>query len=104
MGRYYLSPPFDAGVPAKLKAISWEAETPFRTRVAMQVRTAKTESELTSAPWYGATGRDSTFETSGSAIPDSVKANRWMQYKAILASPSLINTPVLQSVSIEYQP
>jgi hypothetical protein len=100
----YLSPPFDAGKPVKLTRLTWEAQTPFRTRISLQVRTAKTKSELTSAPWYGATGKDRTFETSDLAIPDSVKENRWMQYKAILASPSLVNTPVLQSVSIEYVP
>ena len=100
----YLSPAFDAGEVVRLKRISWQAETPFRTRVALQVRTAKTEAELTSAPWCGATGPASRFDTTDSQVPDSVKANRWMQYKAILVSPSLVNTPVLHAVSIEYEP
>lgn len=100
----YLSPPFDAGESVRLTRLKWEAQTPFRTRISLQVRTAKTESELTSAPWCGATGQGSTFEKRNSPIPDTVKENRWIQYKAILASPSLVNTPVLQSVSIEYVP
>ena len=46
----YLSPAFDAGEVVRIQLISWQAETPFRTRVALQVRTAKTKAELTSAP------------------------------------------------------
>ncbi len=100
----YLSPAFDAGEVANLKRIFWQAETPFRTRVLLQVRTAATQAALSSAPWCGTAGPDSHFKITGSPVPDSVKANRWMQYKVILVSPSLVSTPVLHAVSIEYEP
>ena len=38
----YISPPFDTGPKARLRTISWKGETPFRTRLEFQVRTAST--------------------------------------------------------------
>lgn len=102
-GYDYVSAAFDAGEVANLNRIFWQAETPFRTRVLLQVRIAATQAALSSAPWCGTAGPDSHFKTAGSPVPDSVKANRWMQYKVIPVSPSLVSTPVLHAVSIEYE-
>ena len=52
----YISPPFDAGAGAKWNRISWLADTPFRTRVELQIRTATMREKLKSAVWQGPTG------------------------------------------------
>lgn len=98
----YVSAAFDAGQPVMLKQISWEAETPFRTRVKLQIRTATTKVDLAAANWHGEMGPNTFFETQETRVPESLGVHRWIQYKATLEAPSCINTPVLQSVSIVY--
>ena len=97
----YISVPFDAGSPVNFKGISWQAQTPFRTRVEFQVRTAKSISQLNSAPWQGPKGQGS-FYREKSALKSAASEYRWIQYKATLISPNSSNTPVLRSVTIEY--
>ncbi len=102
----YISPPFNAGANAeagtKWKQISWLADTPFRTRVELQIRTAATREELKSAAWRGPTGSGTFYLTPGEKIEAAGGQQHWIQYKASLISPNSTNTPILHKVSIRY--
>ena len=98
----YISTAFDAGSGSVFESITWKAETPFRTRVEFQVRTAVTREELLLAQWRGPKGPKSFYVNSGAKLTPSDNNHRWIQYKATLISPNSSNTPVLHSVSIEY--
>ena len=99
----YVSPPFDAGEGVKLRSMAWEAQTPFRTRVEFQIRTAATARELESTRWQGPDGPRTFYRSSGDRLSPAADRHRWVQYKASLISPNSANTPVLQSVSIEFE-
>ena len=98
----YVSPPFDAGEGSRLQGISWRGDTPFRTRLDFQIRTADTQEQLPDAVWTGPNGSHSDFTISGDRLPETPREHRWVQYKASLVSPDSVNTPVLRSVTIEY--
>ena len=98
----YVSPPHDAGREVNVGRVLWQAETPFRTRVEMQIRVADTRDGLRSAVWTGPIGKGSYFVESG-AKPQPTRSGRWLQYKASLISPNSANTPLLKSVTINYK-
>ncbi len=99
----YISAPFDAGAGAKFRRISWAADTPFRTAVQFQVRTAGTENGLASAKWQGPNGPTTFYRAPGAKLAPVPAQHRWIQYKATLVSPNSANTPLLHSVSIHYR-
>ena len=99
----YISAPFKGGPNAQYESISWQAQTPFRTRIEFQIRTASTLEDLVTALWQGPDGPDSYYSKSGATLP-TIKTNQpYIQYKASLISPNSANSPILESVSIAYQ-
>ncbi len=99
----YLSPAWDAGRAVLCKRISWTAETPHRTRLLLQIRTAETKQALAAARWQGPEGPDSFYTSPGANMKQPAHKHRWVQYKASLISPNSSNTPVLRSVRIDYE-
>lgn len=99
----YISTAFDAGLEAPFERLTWKAETPFRTRVEFQIRTAGTREDLASVAWRGPKGPNSFYRTSPSKLLRMPREGRWIQYKATLISPDSANSPVLHSVSVEYR-
>ena len=99
----YVSPPFDAGPNPSFGGLTWDADTPFRTRVELQVRTAATEAGLQEAGWRGPGGRPGYFRQSGEAVGPTPAGHRWIQYKATLVSPNCANTPVLRAVELQIE-
>jgi hypothetical protein len=99
----YISPAFDGSQGARFKTITWKGETPFRTRLEFQVRTAATRDGLATALWQGPDGPNSFYRTAGSKLLGLARDGRWIQYKASLTSPDSANTPVLHSVLIGYK-
>ncbi len=86
-GHYdYISAPFDAGAPVAVESVSWKGRTPHRTKIDIEVRGAGTKEALAKAEWH----------------TKPVAPHRWMQFKASLISPDSANSPVLESVSIQY--
>ncbi len=85
--------------------ISWTATTSTNTSIKFQIRTSPDGNTWTD--WLGPTGT-STFYTSASGgnsinASSSDKVNdRYFQYKAILTSNTLNETPTLQSVNVTY--
>lgn len=99
----YVSPAFDAGAGSRFEELRWEGDTPFKTGLELQVRTAASRAALEKAPWSGPEGPTSFFRGGRGDIPASVASARWIQYKATLVSPNDANTPVLRGVSVTYR-
>ncbi len=99
----YLSPVFDAGRTVRLRKLRWNGQTPHRTALEFQLRVAPTREELQAVPWQGPSGPGSYYKESGMPLVSLSGDARWMQYKATLVSPQSANSPVLESVSVEYE-
>ncbi|MBL9213975.1 MAG: VCBS repeat-containing protein [Opitutaceae bacterium] len=98
----YVAPAFDAGTAVKVTGVEWEGETPFQTRLELQVRAADTEAALAAAPWRGP-GGDGYFKRSGDKAGAAAPAGRWLQYRATLVSPNDANTPILRAVKVHFE-
>src|SRR5581483_7140231 len=92
LAEYYISPAWSPKDPsARVRRISWETETPFKTTVKFQLRAASTRQGLETAQWSGPQGPNSWFERSG--MPTSLAAGPWVQYRARLSTPNGGPTP-----------
>jgi hypothetical protein len=99
----YLSKVFDAGAPVKFETLSWEGDTPFATRIELQVRAGASAEALEKSPWLGPDGPNSFYREHRSKLGGLVPVARYFQYKATLVSPNGANTPVLRAVSAGYR-
>jgi len=97
----YISSPYRIPPGEQPVRITWQATTPHRTQVEFQLRVADDPSELSTAPWHGASGVDSWYRKSGETVRDA--QGHWMQYRARLISPNGGPTPYLERVSIDFQ-
>jgi hypothetical protein len=96
----YLSPPHEYG-QRKPRRIEWTAQTPHRSKVRMQIRTAASESQLAQAKWAGAKGENSFYDSPGTIkVPPS---DTWIQYRAVLVSPNGGVSPALERVAISFE-
>ena len=95
----YLSVPYDSGKNCDVERITWMAATPGKTKIRFQVRAGSDKESLSRSPWKGPKGENSFFEQPG--LLKSVQG-QWIQYKAILSSPNGANSPILNSVTLEY--
>jgi len=96
----YLSPPFDAGGGARFTNLLWKATTPGKTRVRFQVRSAADRDALLKSSWVGPLDEEAFFDQPG--LIQRQKGS-WIQYKAILSSPNGANSPILNSVTVQYE-
>lgn len=77
-----------------LTSIDWNADIPLGTSIKLRIRTAATESGLTSAPW-------SLYITdSGSPVPS--QSERWIEIEATLETTDTNLTPLLHDVTVTY--
>jgi large repetitive protein len=84
---------FDAGAPSTWGALTWEADIPERTSVALEVRTggvARPGSTWT--PWR-------RVRRSGDPVATT---SRYLQYRALLATADPSWTPALRRVTVGY--
>jgi hypothetical protein len=102
----YVSKPFDTGSNSSFKTINWFANTPAKTSLKFQLRTADNESNLATQAFIGPDGSNATYyTTSGTGIWPGHHGARWVQYKAYLNMSIHINYdhPVqLKEVTILY--
>lgn len=96
----YTSKPFDAGGTVRLGRLLWQGTTPHRAALRFQVRSAPDRESLLRAAWQGPSGPDSFYTASGIVLG---REGRWIQYKVMLTSPGGANSPVLRSVTLEYE-
>ena len=85
----------DTGGTSAWKYLVWDATTPPQTGIALRVRTAATQGGLDAAPWMN-------YDRSGLLISNA--SSRWIQYGAALTTTNALTTPVLNRVTIYYEP
>jgi hypothetical protein len=93
---YYISTAFELPEGSLPTAVTWEADTPPRTWVNAQLRTAGTKDALAGAPWNGP---DSRFEN-GQPIPATAARGRWLQYRLALGADKGLRTPRVNQVTV----
>ncbi|MEO6810520.1 MAG: hypothetical protein ABI353_15500, partial [Isosphaeraceae bacterium] len=87
----------DAKLISRFGALSWRAETPERTKVAVQVRTGNVgEPDTTWSPWSA----PRTDPDPGSA---KVPPGRFAQYRATLTTDDPAASPELRALTLHYQ-
>jgi hypothetical protein len=96
----YFSSAFKVPENEKPAKIIWQATYDYGSKILFQIRIADDETALKNAQWQGKEGIDSWFEESGSDINNL--SGKWIQYRARLISQNGGATPVLTSVSIEF--
>lgn len=103
----YVSTPFDTGSSdPRYNYLKWDAATVAGSTVRLQIKTADSEAGLADATWVGSDGTDATYyENSGMQIVVSPSATgtRYIQFKIQIASDG-IHTPLVESVTINYNP
>jgi len=103
----YVSTPFDTGSSdPRYNYLKWAAEATIGSTVKLQIRTADTEVGLADAMWVGSDGNNGTYyENSGMQITVSPSASgtRYIQFKIQIMSDG-VNTPFVESVTINYNP
>jgi hypothetical protein len=82
----YVSEPRDAGGPVGLKEARWEGETPFGSRVGLEVRSAASRDGLQQASW---------------TAPAAARSGRWWQYRISLYD-GPASSPRVRSVTLTY--
>ena len=89
--------PFD---PFNEATISWNAEKPPGTEIKFQIRTAKSQPELSCDSFIGPDGStESYFETSGDSLT-GINDDSWIQYKVYLLTSYPAQTPYMNDVTI----
>jgi hypothetical protein len=96
----YISAPLEIPAGRSPTRLSWTAQTPHRTGVKFQMRSAPSSELLEQSSWTGLEGEGSFFTNSPSKLTVSAES-RWLQYRAILVSEDGGSTPYLDSVQID---
>ncbi len=87
-------------IEGKPSRITWAAQTPHRTSVRFQVRSASNREALEKSLWCGPSGPGSFFNSPGGEIRDVSKGD-WIQYRAFLDTFNGAQSPILDTVTIE---
>ncbi len=97
-----VSQSFDASVGVNWTTISW-TKNQTNDDIKFQLRSASSESGLSSENFVGPDGTGSTYyETSGAGIWNGHDSDQWIQYKAYLGYSSGSDIPILKDVAIFY--
>jgi hypothetical protein len=97
----YVSSAFEIPENQNPTKINWQADCQHGSEVKFQIRLADKKINLDRTPWQGLTGENSWIEENGSEIENT--HGKWIQYRARLISPNGGATPILTSVSIEFE-
>ena len=87
---------------ARVTGISWEAETPPRTWVKAQLRSAFSREALLEAPWTGRDGTANSWFEQGDRVEQLPPAS-WVQYRLALGAFNSGCTPRISAVHVEYE-
>ena len=99
----YTSLPKDTGGSAYFGTLEWNAAMPADTSIRMRLRTGATLADMEMNDFCGPDGNaGSLFTQSGQRIPAVHNGSRWIQYRIYLSSESARKTPILYSVTINY--
>jgi hypothetical protein len=99
----YQSGPVDIGAGHSLTRLGWSATLPLECTVRLRLRSAATTAGLGSATWHGPVeGVD--WYTIPMARTNPVHAgHRYVQYQAVLSSPTRRAAPALDSVTLYFE-
>jgi hypothetical protein len=98
-----ISQPFSKNTNITLKSIAWNSTEPVDTEIKFQLRTARTQAELSSNDFVGPDGTsNSIYTVSGSSIWAGHKNDSWVQYIAYLNTSNTQFSPLLKDVTICY--
>ena len=99
----FISAANDTGGNSSFTTLSWNSSFDFSTSIKFQLRSAGTEAGLSSESFVGPDGAKTTYYLiSGTSIWSGHAGDRWIQYKAYLATTSTSKTPVLKDITIVY--
>ena len=95
----YTSSPYklNGKIPVR---IDWKAETPHKSSLKFQIRSAETEDELMNSEWRGP-NTDNKYFTESNKNVENV-AGKWIQYRAIFDTDNGANSPILKEVEISF--
>jgi hypothetical protein len=97
----YISSVYEIPDGTTANQISWQAETPFGSRVEFQIRIADNEENLSESAWIGANGEDSWYTKSGATLPEI--NGQYIQYRARLITQNGGATPYLSRVTVQFE-
>jgi hypothetical protein len=97
----YVSSPYHAKGKS-VTGIDWKAETPARTAVRFQLRSARSREGLNKATWRGPKGKDSFFDKPSKFAAGAIKG-QWIQYRVILDTVNCADSPVIDEVRVSLQ-
>jgi hypothetical protein len=97
---------FDAGPSGcELIRIAWQSKMEPETSLRFKLRSAKSETTLPTAAWYGPSGTSDYYTVAtGQSINPIHDSDRYIQYKAFLETTKPGVTPELQEVTISFAP
>lgn len=95
---------FDSGTYPAWTMLNWSATIPLGTELRFQLRSGE-DQDLTIEPFVGPDGSPATYYMiSGQNIVQSHERHRWLQYKAYLSTTDGTVSPILEGVSVIYEP
>ncbi|HOC88120.1 MAG TPA: hypothetical protein PKI90_01140 [bacterium] len=84
-------------------SLFWMADTVTGVTSAwFQLRTAESDFALDGATWYGPTGKESYYTSSGSALNQVHTGGRWYQFRVLLRTSDPLQTPILKQVVVKH--
>jgi hypothetical protein len=99
----FVSEPHEAGGDVEWQIISWNVDEPQDTNISFQLRTASSESGLSSEEFVGPDGSPSSNYTSSStSIWSGHGSDRWIQYKVHFNTTNGSVTAILHDITILY--
>jgi hypothetical protein len=96
----YRSGPIDLGAGHSLARLGRRASLPLDCAVRLRLRSAATAEELGSAAWYGPTSTTDWYTGPAARVNAVHAGHRWVQYEAVLSSPTFRAAPALDSVTL----
>ncbi|RLE63324.1 MAG: hypothetical protein DRJ47_09565 [Thermoprotei archaeon] len=98
----FISSAIDTGQNSDFTTLDFNIDKPSDTDLKFQLRSATSSEGLSSATWYGPTGTDDYYTTSGTAINSVHDDHRWIQYKAYFSTNDTTKSPRLDDITINY--
>jgi len=85
-------------------SLEWIESKPSKTNIKFQLRSSDSLTGLESAEWIGKDGTSSSYFTTaeGNSIYHLSLGKQFIQYKAVLSTEDVENTPVLEAVKLRY--
>ena len=99
----YQSGPVDIGEGHSLTRLGWSASLPLECSVRFRLRSAATTAALGSATWHGPAPGVDWYTTPMARTNPVHSGHRYIQYQAVLSSPTHRAAPALDSVTLYFE-